>query len=203
MPADGAGRSASLLRWRRAAALLLVLVAKPETARFYLKYVFAWLPAGSILVAATLGWIAVRRRNVAFDARAQVAFVIALLLVGFSYSVYAAYWPYPNPNFPQETAYAMPVIATFLAWVHLRGLPVARAGPGRHAADAGRRLDRRAGDRLLRFLLVHDARKETVAITASTARWSPTRPTPGSCRRRSTSSSARPSARSRSCSPRR
>jgi hypothetical protein len=147
-----------------AATVLLVLAAKPETARFYLKYVFAWMPAGSILVAATLGWIAVRRRNVAFDARAQVAFVVALLLVGFSYSVYAAYWPYPNPDFPQETAYAMPVIATFLAWVHLRGLP------SLGLAQAGTLRTLGAGwlgvlAIVCAVLLVHDARKETVAIS--------------------------------------
>jgi hypothetical protein len=145
------------------AVLLLILAARPETTRFYLKYVFAWMPAGSILVAATLGWIAIRRRSIAFDARAQVALVVALLLVGFSYSVYASYWPYPNPDFPQETAYAMPVIATFLAWVHLRGLPalgLAQAGTVRVLGGAwlGLLAIVCAG------LLVHDARKETVAI---------------------------------------
>jgi hypothetical protein len=149
-----------------AAAMLLVFAVRPETARFYLKYAFAWIPAGSLVVAGTLAWIAVRRRGVAFDARAQVALVIALLLAAFSYSVYAAYWPYPNPDFPQETAYAMPVIATFMTWVHLRGVPALNLAPAATVRALG------AGWLALLAivcagLLIHDARKETFTVAGA------------------------------------
>jgi hypothetical protein len=147
------------------AALVLagVLAARPDTVRFYLKYVFAWIPVGSILIGGLLVWRAARRRGEAWDRADQVALLVVLMLVGFSYSVYASYWPYPNPDYPQETAYAMAVIGTFLAWFHLRALPaggIARAttvralGTGWLAALAI----------ICVVLLVHDSRTEPFAV---------------------------------------
>jgi hypothetical protein len=108
-----------------AAGFVAVLLARPDTLRHYLKFVFAWMPAGSVLAAGALGWTAVRGRggDREWDARAQLELMVALALIGFTYSVYAGFGPYPNPDFPQQSAYAMPVIATFLAWIHFRVVP--------------------------------------------------------------------------------
>jgi hypothetical protein len=142
-------------------AFLAVLLGRPDTIRYYLRYAFAWLPAGSALAAAALAWRAVRGR--AWGTAAQLELLVALLLVGFSYGAYALYVPYPNPAFPQETAYAMPVIATFLAWLHVRVLPA--------SGLAGARTLRALGAGWIALLaiacvalLVHDARRETFPV---------------------------------------
>jgi hypothetical protein len=156
--------------WRIAAIALLglgvvaflgVLAGRPDTVRYYLRFAFAWLPAGSAIAAAALAWRAVRGRE--WGVAAQLELLVALLLVGFSYSAYALYVPYPNPAFPQETAYAMPVIATFLAWLHVRVLPASGLAPARTLRAVG------AGWIALLAvacvaLLVHDARRETFMV---------------------------------------
>jgi hypothetical protein len=146
-----------------AVAFLAVLVGRPDTLRHYLKFVFGWLPAGSAAAAAWLAWTAIRRRDREWGPRAQLELLLALSLVGFSYSAYALYGPYPNPNFPQQTAYAMPVIATFLAWVHVRVVPA--------TGLADPRILRRLGTAWIVLLavgcaglVVHDARQETVMV---------------------------------------
>ncbi|MCW2986676.1 MAG: hypothetical protein JWR63_4246, partial [Conexibacter sp.] len=140
-----------------------VFAAKPDTLRFYLKYSLLWLPAGAAIGAAALTWLAVRRRERPWDATGQLALMVALMLVGFTYVAYAKYIPYPNPDFPQETAYAMPVIATFLAWLHIAVLP--RTGV---AAPAALRAVGTWWIGLLAVafvaLLIHDARQETFAV---------------------------------------
>ncbi|MET0604276.1 MAG: glycosyltransferase family 39 protein [Baekduia sp.] len=147
-----------------AIAGLAVLLAKPDTVRFYLKYAFAWLPAGAVLASGLLIRRAVRNRAAAaWSAQDQIALLVAVMLVGFSYSVYAAYWPYPNPDYPQETAYAMAIVATFLAWFHLRELPamgVAKAATVR-ALGLGW-LGALAA--ICIVLLIGDARSETFTV---------------------------------------
>jgi hypothetical protein len=89
--------------------------------------------------------------------------MVALMLVGFTYIAYAKYIPYPNPGFPQETAYAMPVIATFLAWLHLVVLPrtgIAEPGALRTVGTWW------IGLLAVAFvaLLIHDARQESFTV---------------------------------------
>lgn len=104
---------------------LAVLVARPDTVRFYLKAAFAWMPAGAAIAAAVLTVAALRGRR---DARgwapqAQLELLLALALVGFSYSLYAKFWPIPSKTFAESSSYAMPFIATFLVWLHVSVLP--------------------------------------------------------------------------------
>jgi dolichyl-phosphate-mannose-protein mannosyltransferase len=156
--------------WRIAAAVALglvglvfvgVLIARPDTLRHYLKFVFAWMPAGAVIASGVLAWRGARSRT--WEPAAQVQLLVALMLVGFSYSAYALYAPYPNPGFPQETAYAMPVIAIFLAWLHVIAVP--RLARGREAAL------RAVGTGWIVLLavacvglLVHDARQESAIV---------------------------------------
>lgn len=161
--AGGRRRALTLAALGLAAVVLLaVLAAKPDTVRYYLKFVFAWIPAGSVLASGLLIRRSVRRRG-EWAAADQVAIVLAAMLVGFSYSVYASYWPYPNPDYPQETAYAIAIVGTFLAWFHLRELPalgIARAGTVR-ALGTGWLA---ALAVIFAVLLVHDARTETFTV---------------------------------------
>lgn len=112
---------------------LAVLVARPDTVRFYLKAIFAWMPAGAAIAAAILTAAALRGRRGEgrWAPQAQLELLVALALVGFSYSLYAKFWPIPSKTFAESSAYAMPFIATFLVWLHVSVLP--RRVPG-HAA---------------------------------------------------------------------
>lgn len=144
------------------AAALVLLAAKPDTARYYLKYVFAWIPAGALLASGLVVVRGVRNRG-EWTAADQVAVVLSVMLLGFSYSVYGSYWPYPNPDYPQETAYAMGIVATFLAWFHLRELPalnVARPETVRALGTGWLGLVAV----VCAVLLVHDARGETYTV---------------------------------------
>jgi hypothetical protein len=140
-----------------------LFAVKPDTLRYYVKFAFAWLPLGAPLAVAALGWRAIRLRDRAWDATAQLELLVALMLVGSTYVAYGKYIPYPNPDFPQETAYAMPLIATFLAWLHVSVLP--RTGV---AAPAALRAVGTWWIGLLAvgcvLLLVHDARQETFMV---------------------------------------
>jgi hypothetical protein len=140
-----------------------VFAVKPDTLRYYLKYALLWLPAGAVIAAAALTWLAVRRRDRGWDATGQLALMVALMLVGFTYIAYAKYIPYPNPGFPQETAYAMPVIATFLAWLHLVVLPDAGFAPPAALRAVGTWW---IGLLAVAFvaLLIHDARQESFTV---------------------------------------
>lgn len=158
--------------WRRAVlaaaglgvvAVLAVLVARPETLRFYLKWAFAWMPAGALLAALLLAWLPIRLRARPWSRGGQVQLLLALLAVGFSYSAYARFAPYPNPSFQQGTAYAMPVLAILLAWLHVRVVP--RLLP---LGASSVRLVGTVWIALLAVcclgLLVHDARGETGVV---------------------------------------
>jgi Dolichyl-phosphate-mannose-protein mannosyltransferase len=145
-----------------ALAAVVVVAARPDTARFYLKYAYMWLPAGAAIASVVLICRTLRRRG-GWTADDQLAVVVAVMLVGFTYSVYARYWPYPNTGFPQETAYATAVVAAFLAWFHLRELPshgFARAGTVR-ALGLGWMAVLAV---VCAALVIHDARQETFTV---------------------------------------
>ena len=140
-----------------------MLVARPRHLRFYLKWAFAWMPAGALLAAVLLAWLPIRLRARSWSRAGQVQLLLALLAVGFSYSAYARFAPYPNPGFQQATAYAMPVLAILLVWLHVRVAP--------RVLPLGASSVRLAGTVWVALLavcclglLVHDARQETGVV---------------------------------------
>ena len=144
-------------------ATLLVLAVRPETARFYLKPVFGWLPAGAVIASVLSVRAARTTRRGPWTAVAQVELLIGLMLVAFTYSAYAKYWPFPNARFPQETAYAMPIVALFFVMLHVRAIPRTGLAEARTLRALGT-----AWVALLAVvcagLLVNDARNETVMV---------------------------------------
>jgi hypothetical protein len=143
--------------------LLLTLAVRPETMRFYLKPAFGWLPAGAVVASVLLVRSALRGRGGPWTTPAQVELLVGLMLVAFAYSAYAQYWPYPNPSFPQETAYAMPVVALFLVAVHARAIPRTGLAEARTLRLLGTAWIGLLGV-ICAGLLVHDARKESVMV---------------------------------------
>ncbi len=144
-------------------ATLLVLAVRPETVRFYLKPAFGWLPAGALIASALSIRAARRARGGPWTAVAQVELLTGLMLLAVTYSAYAKYWPFPNARFPQETAYAMPIVALFFAIVHVRAIPRTGLAEPRTLRALGT-----AWVALLAVvcagLLVNDARNETVMV---------------------------------------
>jgi hypothetical protein len=108
-----------------AVLFLAILLARPDTVRFYLKAVFAWMPAGAAIASAVLVAAALRgrREDRRWAPEAQLELLVALVLLGFSYSLYAKFWPIPNQTFAEGSSYAMPFVATFLVWLHVAELP--------------------------------------------------------------------------------
>jgi hypothetical protein len=145
------------------AGVVALLLGRPATLRFYLKDVFAWLPAGAVIAAALLAWTALRDRAAAWGPRAQLELIAALALLAYAYSAYAKFWPVPNQGFAQNSLYGMPFVAAFLALVHGRWVP-------RVAGDPRSTL-RAIGTGWVAVialattgLVVHDARSETTTV---------------------------------------
>ena len=116
--------------------LALVVIARPETVRFYLQWAYAWIPAGAWLAVLYLLW----RRRGAVD---RTALLVALFLGAATLNTYASFLPFPNAAFPEATPYVLPLAAAFLVWLHCRR--AGRPGAGRAAPRHG--LARRAGHR--------------------------------------------------------
>ena len=107
-------------------------------------------------------WWRFRRRDSLWTAEAQGPLLVSLLLALVATTAYGAFYPHARPDGPQATAYAMPLIGCFLAWLHLVALPqgrsaIAALGAGWLAllAVAG------AG------LVVNDARAETETVSGT------------------------------------
>lgn len=143
------------------AVFAALAVGRPDTLRYAMKLSFGWIPAGAVLAALYLAVQAWRTRRL--DREDSVTLLVTLLVVGFSAGAYALFVPYPNPRFPQETAYAMPVVAMFLLLLHTRLVP--RLAP---ASAAGVRALGVAWVALLAAsciaLVVSDARLETFTV---------------------------------------
>ena len=145
-----------------AAALAMVAVglARPETLRYYLQFAYAWIPAGAWVAAGALAWRTWRRGD--WSAQEQAPLLVALLLAAMATSAYGAFYPHPRPDGPQATAYAVPLVAAFLVWLHI-GLVRKRAATAKATAALGA-----AWVALLVIasatLIVGDARKESVIV---------------------------------------
>jgi hypothetical protein len=125
---DGGGRArrvALIGAGLAGVAVLVIAVGRPDTARFYLKAVFAWMPAGALIAAVALAAAGVRahRHDRRWAVETQLELLLALVVFGFSYSLYAKFWPLPNRTFAEGSSYAMPFIATFLVWLHVSVVP--------------------------------------------------------------------------------
>jgi hypothetical protein len=102
-----------------------VLLVRPEAVRSRLDLAYAWIPAGAAAGAFAL---AIRARlSRPWEARDQVALLCVTFLAVLAAKTYAAFAPYPNPDFAQFATYAMPFAAIAVCWLHLEILPAGRA----------------------------------------------------------------------------
>jgi hypothetical protein len=91
-------------------------VADPEALRHGLKLAYGWVPAGAA-VSAFYVLRGFMRRKGPWTPTAQTDFVLAVALTVVAASTYAAFYPYAFR--PQMAVYAMPLVAVFLARLHL------------------------------------------------------------------------------------
>jgi hypothetical protein len=110
-------------------AFLGIAVSRPETLRYYLRYAYGWIPAGIALGVVILLWRFRRRPD---QRGAAIAFELtcAVLIAVLAAKTYADFLVYAH--IPQLAVYALPLVAVFLARVHLVEL-----GRVRHAALLG------------------------------------------------------------------
>jgi hypothetical protein len=130
------------------AVAVAVAFVRLETTRYWLEYVYGWIPGGAVLVA---GWLFVRRRRSASE------LATATTLAVLAATTYVAF--YFHAPHAQTAVYFAPPAAVFLAAVHAR-----LAGGSRAAAVAG--------TTWLAFLAaagialaVHDARAESAVVS--------------------------------------
>jgi hypothetical protein len=106
-------------------ALLVALsVLRPETLRYYLGFAYGWVPAGALLALAVLLWRH-RRREAAWSATAQLELAALAVLAVLAARVYGAFFLHATPT--QPAVYAAPLVAVFLARLHLGELARSRA----------------------------------------------------------------------------
>jgi hypothetical protein len=105
-----------------AVAVLALLVARPETVRFYIRYAWLWVPAGAWLCAGVLLRDGLRRGR-HWSSTESLALLLVLFLGAEGATTYAWFVPYPNAAHPSATAYLMPFAALMLVWLHLRVVP--------------------------------------------------------------------------------
>jgi len=155
-----AQQAAMVLTVLAAIGLVATVAVRPETVRYYLQFVYGWLPAGAAAAAIVLA-VRERRRGALWTAGVQGPLLVALLLALVAVTGYGAFYPHPRPDAPQASAYAMPLVAIFLAWLHMRAAP--RGQPAAAAVGA-------AWLALLVIasagLVIGDAREETVRVNA-------------------------------------
>jgi hypothetical protein len=106
-----------------AAGALVAVMARPELVRHWLQFAYGWIPAGACAAVAFIAW----RRRGRLDASAQVMLLVATALAVLAAKNYASFFPHPQRWSAQQAAYAMPLAAIFLAWLHLAALPHGRA----------------------------------------------------------------------------
>jgi hypothetical protein len=95
---------------------LVVVILRPETVRYYLTIVYGWIPIGVVVLVLALLWRALRDRG-AWDAAAQGELAASIVLAAYALKTYAIFFMYSHV--PQIAAYAVPLVAIFLARLHL------------------------------------------------------------------------------------
>jgi hypothetical protein len=141
-------------------AFLGVLAVNPEAVRSHLDLAYAWIPAGAWCGLVVLAWRA-RRRAGGWGAGAQAELLLVAFLAIATVRTYGSFLLQPNPLQPPEAPYLLPFAAAFMAWVHLRVLPLGSRGV--LALGAGWLALLVAASTLL---VVGDARDESVTVSA-------------------------------------
>ncbi len=99
------------------------VLVRPETARFYLEYVFGWLPLGAVAAVVALAVVGLRRRSLAPRDQTLLAALVVLAVVavksydGFFFLASRA----------QPAVYTAPLVAVALVRLHLGALARSRA----------------------------------------------------------------------------
>jgi hypothetical protein len=132
-----------------------VAAARPETLRFYLGYVWAWIPAGAC-VAVVVYLVRFRRRSGGWSASAQVVVLGAIALAIIAAQQYDSFLIASTKA--QPAVYLVPLAALFLVRLHMeelgRGVWIRRLGALWLAFIAI----------AVSALLVKDARKESTLV---------------------------------------
>ena len=112
-------------RWGRiavaatGAAVAAAAVARPETIRYGLEFVYGWIPAGA-LAALVVVAVAARRRGSSWTPARQVELLLLVVLTVLAAKSYAAFFLFAERA--QVAAYAAPFAVLFLAILHTRWL---------------------------------------------------------------------------------
>lgn len=100
------------------AAIVVASLLRPETLRYYLEFVYAWIPLGALVAIVIL--LARFRRQAPWSGADQVALAGAVVLFVLALKTYNAFL-FHAPE-PQLAVYAAPFAAIFLARLHLQEL---------------------------------------------------------------------------------
>lgn len=100
------------------AVVIVASLVRPETLRYYLEFVYAWIPAGALAAILVLLWRS--RRQATWSRADQVALAGAVVLFVLALKTYNAFL-FHAPE-PQLAVYAAPFAAIFLARLHLQEL---------------------------------------------------------------------------------
>ena len=139
------------------ALALLVLALRPETVRYGMEWAYGWIPAGAAIAAVVAARRLRRPPAGAWSPAAQAQLVLAVVLALVAARSYGAFFPYASE--PQQAAYAIPLAAILLAWLHDREL--ARTAWARRAGAVWLAFLALAGA----SLTVADARDESARVT--------------------------------------
>lgn len=106
------------------ACAVAAAAAKPETLRYYLEFVYGWIPAGAALAVVYLLWRFFRRRSL-WRPQDEVELAGAVVLSVLAAETYAGF--FMQTTRAQPAVYAIPFAALFLARLHLGRLAVSRS----------------------------------------------------------------------------
>jgi hypothetical protein len=115
-PGLGRGVAAGLVLTGGLAACAAALV-NPEALRHGLQFVYGWVPFGA---AAGAVWLLVRARRRSLGERDDLRLAAAVALAAVAATAYNGF--YLHAHFPQMAVYYAPLVAVFLAELHLRTL---------------------------------------------------------------------------------
>jgi hypothetical protein len=151
-PGLGRGVAAGLVLTGGLAACAAA-VANPEALRHGLQFVYGWIPFGA---AAGAVWLLVRARRGALGERDDLRLAAVVALAAVAATAYNGF--YLHAHFPQMAVYYAPLVAVFLAELHLRVLGRSRPAALLGAAWLAFLVAAGVG------LTLKDARAESVAV---------------------------------------
>ena len=107
------------------AAAIAGSLARPETLRWGLEFVYGWIPAGAAIAVVVVLVRARRGSSMWASAEGRAALAGLIVLAVLAVKTYAAFYVHA-PN-PQYAVFALPFAAVFLVRLHLRDLAPRRA----------------------------------------------------------------------------